>query len=240
MKQFKAGDHLVTNIDPLGLTEHHGLYTGDGMVIHQAKSGIIEEVPIDIFSDGNEVRVKRRVPAPRKAIEEARRHLGEMHYQLFSDNCEHFVNKVADDRSTSNQVANAEHLALQAAARTGMIGTTAYRTATSTVGTVALASTVSKMTGEYIGLPDNVNTIIGTPGDLIAKPLETAINGVGRTLADTADSLADGEYGAAVGKVAEGVIMVPLEATLSLAETGVNGARAVCDLIEDTWDWLTS
>ncbi|WP_219012206.1 lecithin retinol acyltransferase family protein [Shewanella algae] len=240
MKEFKAGDHLVTNIDPLGITKHHGLYTGDGMVIHQAKSGIIEEVPIEIFSDGNEVRVKRRVPSPRKAIDEARRHLGEMHYQLFSDNCEHFVNKAADDRSTSNQVANTEHLALQAVARTGMIGTTAYRAVTSTMGTVALASTVSKMTGEYIGLPDNINTIIGTPGDLIAKPLETTINGIGRTLSDTAESLADGEYGSAVGKVAEGVIMVPLEATLSLAETGVNGARAVCDLIEDTWDWLTS
>lgn len=238
MKQFKAGDHLVTNIDPLGITEHHGLYTGDGMVIHHAKSGMIEEVMIEIFSDGNKVRVKRHVRAPQKAIKEARLHLGEMHYQLFSDNCEHFVNKVADDRSTSNQVANAEHLALQAAARTGMIGTTAYRAATSTVGTVALVSTITKIAGEYVGLPDNINTIIGTPGDLIAKPLETAFNGVGRTLSDTADSLIEGKYGSAVGKIAEGVIMVPLEATLSLAETGVNSVRAVGGLIEDTWDWF--
>ncbi|MGI2259401.1 lecithin retinol acyltransferase family protein [Shewanella sp. GXUN23E] len=238
MKQFIAGDHLVTNIDPLGITEHHGLYTGDGMVIHQAKSGIIEEVPLEIFSGGNEVRLKRRVPAPRTAIEEARRHLGEMHYQLFSDNCEHFVNKAADDRSTSNQVANAEHLALQAVARTSMIGTTAYRVVTSTVGTVTLVSTISKMAGEYVGLPDNLNTIIGTPGDLVAKPLETVINGVGRTLSDTANSLADGEYGPAIGNLAEGAIMVPLETALSCLETGVNGVRAVGGLIEDTWNWF--
>ncbi|MFG0576519.1 lecithin retinol acyltransferase family protein [Shewanella sp. yb_14] len=236
MKQFKAGDHLVTNIDPFGITEHHGLYTGNGMIIHKAKSGIIEEVPLEAFSDGNEVRFKRRVPLSRKAVEEARRHLGEMHYQLFSDNCEHFVNKVADDRSTSNQIANAEHLALHVAARKGIIGMTASRIATSTAGTVALVSTVGKVTGEYIGLPDNVNTIIGTPGDLIAKPLETAINGIGQTLSDTADSLADGEYGSAIGNLAEGAIMVPLETTLSCLETGVSGVRAIGDLIGDIWD----
>ncbi|MBO2583549.1 lecithin retinol acyltransferase family protein [Shewanella algae] len=238
MKKFKAGDHLVTNIDPLGLTEHHGLYVGNGMVIHQTKGGIIEEVSLEIFSDGNEVRVKRRVPMPKLAIYEARYHIGNNRYQLFASNCEHFVNKVADKRSTSNQVSNIEHIVLQGITRSGMVGQSALRVANSASGTVTLVSTASKMAGEYIGLPDSINTIIGIPGDMVAKPLETAINGASRTLSDTFECISDGEYGSATGKLLEGTVLVPIETALSSTEVSINGIKAVRALIGDVWDWM--
>ena len=82
MYKFHPGDHLVTNIDPLGLTEHHGLYVGHGHVIHLSKQGMIEEIDLQRFAGGHKIRVKKSTPFPHQAIELARNQLGHLRAEI--------------------------------------------------------------------------------------------------------------------------------------------------------------
>mgnify|MGYP006167265431 CR=1 FL=1 len=82
MYKFHPGDHLVTNIDPLGLTEHHGLYVGHGNVIHLSKQGIIEEIDLQQFAGGHKIRVKKSTLFPHQAIELARNQLGHLRAEI--------------------------------------------------------------------------------------------------------------------------------------------------------------
>lgn len=79
---------------------HHGIYAGNGRVIHYAglnralRAGPVEEVTLEQFSRGRGVHVRPWV-APKfaggAAVERARSRLGEDRYRLRSNNCEHFV-----------------------------------------------------------------------------------------------------------------------------------------------------
>ena len=94
MEYLLPGDHLVVNVDVLGITEHHGLYIGNGEVIHlcaHAKQVILS--CIATFSEEKEIRVKRRAPYPQDAIDYARHELGKLGYDVATNNCEHFVNR---------------------------------------------------------------------------------------------------------------------------------------------------
>jgi hypothetical protein len=238
MKLFQPGDHLVTNIDPLGLTEHHGLYVGNDNVIHLSKIGIIEKVSLRHFTDGREVRTKKRAIFPKQAAEFAHSKIGSTAYGLVTNNCEQFVNECMEEQSTSNQVSNLSHLALQGTARAGLLGTTASKLATGAVANVALASTAVKMTGEYLGLPDNINVVLGTPGDLVGKSAECLLKGTAQTLGDSYDCLARGEIAGAGIKLVTGSLETGLNTVLTTAEVGVNGVKAGSELVADVWHWF--
>ncbi|ESE40319.1 lecithin retinol acyltransferase family protein [Shewanella decolorationis] len=240
MYRFHPGDHLVTNIDPLGLTEHHGLYVGHGNVIHLSKQGIIEEIDLQQFAGGHKIRVKKSSLFPHQAIEQARSQLGHSPYDVATNNCEHFVNECLAGSSTSNQVSNLTHIALQDSARAGLLGSSASKLAMGTVANVVLASTAIKMTGEYLGLPDNVNTLLGTPGDLVAKPAECLLKGTTDTLGETYTCLRQGEITDAGIKLVTGSIETGLNTVLTTAEVGINGVKSGAELIADAWHWLRS
>lgn len=240
MYTFHPGDHLVTNIDPLGLTEHHGLYVGHGNVIHLSKQGIIEEIDLQLFAGGHSIRVKKSTLFPLQAIELARCQLGRTPYDVATNNCEHFVNECLAGSSTSNQVSNLTHIALQGSARAGLLGRSASKLATGTVANVVLASTAIKMTGEYLGLPDNVNTLLGTPGDLVAKPAECLLKGTSQTLGESYACLRQGEITDAGIKLVTGSVETGLNTVLTTAEVGINGIKAGAGLIADAWHWLKS
>ncbi|PKI12737.1 lecithin retinol acyltransferase family protein [Colwellia sp. 12G3] len=207
MTVFKTGDHLVTNIDILGVTEHHGLYMGQGDVIHlTGQYSEILKTSVHSFSGGKEVRIKRSASNPICAIETAKEELGTTGYHVLFKNCEQFVNYCLDKIHTSNQVSNAAHLITHVAARNGVFGSTAAEFAKSTVGTIAIVSTGAKAVGEYVGLPDSINTVIGTPGDLLAKPLEAGVIGVSKTVGDTYEKLSEGEIVDAVTTLVEGTV----------------------------------
>lgn len=189
MKKFKAGDHLVTNIDPLGLTQHHGLCVGHNQVIHQRKDGFVEQVTLTEFAEGAKVKRKAIAYDRDGAVERALSQVGLRPYHLLNSNCEHFVNWCLDEESTSDQVSNNVHLTMQVTARAGLLGLSAKRLAQSSSANIALASTAAKMVGERIGLPDSVNTVLGTPGDMVAKPIETLINGTSDTLSTSTEHL---------------------------------------------------
>lgn len=89
---FGIADHLY--IQCLGFT-HHGLYIGDGMVIHYS-NGIIKYDSIEEFSGGRNIYIRSELDSPikysrSKIIERAKRRVYECDYNLVINNCEHFV-----------------------------------------------------------------------------------------------------------------------------------------------------
>ena len=77
---------------------HHGIYMGNGRVIHYAgwfrsARGLVEEVTLEQFTKGRPYKVGQ-IPADRCSGEEmaprARSRLGERRYHLWRNNCEHF------------------------------------------------------------------------------------------------------------------------------------------------------
>ncbi|MDR5828709.1 lecithin retinol acyltransferase family protein [Caballeronia sp. LP006] len=93
--------------------EHHGLYAGDGRVIHYAgfaKSlhrGPVEEVSLAQFAGGHDVTIRQNPTAcfvGLEAVRRARSRLGEDRYRLLTNNCEHFVTWCLFGQSQSRQV----------------------------------------------------------------------------------------------------------------------------------------
>jgi len=91
------GAHLVT---PFLSFTHHGIYCGDGRVIHYGALMYdivrkpVEEVSLEEFAGGRPVFVVEHGEACHVAdeiIRRARTRLGEKSYRLFTNNCEHFV-----------------------------------------------------------------------------------------------------------------------------------------------------
>ena len=92
---------------------HHGLYIGQGRVIHYAglkalwARGPIEEVTLEDFSAGRGWQVKERAApayAGPDAVARARTRLGEDRYRIWSNNCEHFVEWCLSGTARSAQV----------------------------------------------------------------------------------------------------------------------------------------
>jgi hypothetical protein len=90
------GAHLVT--PRLGYA-HHGVYVGGGTVVHyagfvfQLRRGPVEETSLTRFAQGHPIWVRPSAPDSRdrdEIVRRARSRLGEEHYRLFSNNCEHF------------------------------------------------------------------------------------------------------------------------------------------------------
>ncbi len=88
---FSAGDHL--KIQCVGYT-HHGLYVGNGMVIHKNRNGV-EFSTEEEFSEGASISVVQHMRPSlftnEEAISRAESRIGEDSYNVFFDNCEHFV-----------------------------------------------------------------------------------------------------------------------------------------------------
>jgi len=90
------GAHVVT---PRRGYLHHGIYVGDGHVIHYAGSnwgwstGPVEEIALDRFRCGHSIWLRCDRPAGFEAgevIRRARSRVGEDLYRIFTNNCEHF------------------------------------------------------------------------------------------------------------------------------------------------------
>ena len=91
-----VGAHLVAERDGY---EHHGIYIGNGQVIHYAgfsrrqRRGPVERVSIGCFACGFSVTIQCDPSTCYEGDEVARRalsRLGERNYRLLTNNCEHF------------------------------------------------------------------------------------------------------------------------------------------------------
>lgn len=118
VREIRPGDQLrVKHL----FFYHHGLYEGDGQVIHfagpdsdsltDADSVTVRRDTLEHFSMGRDLEVRdyslterlRRYPA-RKILKIARSHLGEAGYDILYNNCEHFVNLCTFGKAVSNQI----------------------------------------------------------------------------------------------------------------------------------------
>ncbi len=110
MHELPIGTHLTT---PRWGYLHHGIYAGDGRVIHYAgfsrafRRGPVEEVSLERFTRGRGFAAASAV-APKfagtAALDRARSRLGEDRYRLWSNNCEHFATWCLHGESRSRQV----------------------------------------------------------------------------------------------------------------------------------------
>jgi hypothetical protein len=110
LDDLPVGAHLIT---PRRGYTHHGIYVGNGRVVHYAglcralSRGPVEEVSLEIFADGENIAVKIGASAmfPASAIvERARSRLGEDRYRITTNNCEHFCEWCLRGESRSEQV----------------------------------------------------------------------------------------------------------------------------------------
>lgn len=91
---------------------HHGIYSGNGRVIHYAGwfrslRGLVEEVTLEQFTQGRRYRVGRTPPdrhSGEAIVLHARSRLGERRYHLLRNNCEHFCNWCQLGERRSEQV----------------------------------------------------------------------------------------------------------------------------------------
>jgi lecithin:retinol acyltransferase len=101
--------HLVT---PRALYTHHGIYVGNGTVVHYAgfayglRRGPVEQVSLERFARGRIVRIQ---PGYRRfdrleVVERALSRVGESRYRLLTNNCEHFCAWALRDEWRSRQV----------------------------------------------------------------------------------------------------------------------------------------
>lgn len=96
-KTYKIGDHLKIS---RGIYTHHGIYAGDGTVIHYSQGyddiPEIREVPFSEFAGVSKVIIVPKSESPLRfsvdeAVRRARSRLGEKNYNLIYNNCENFV-----------------------------------------------------------------------------------------------------------------------------------------------------
>jgi Lecithin retinol acyltransferase len=106
----QPGSHVIS---PRRGYVHHGIYIGDGKVVHYAGlargrvRGCIEEVSLAEFAYGRSVWTRSSdLPAfvPRDVIRRARSRVGENRYRILRNNCEHFCEWCLRGESRSYQV----------------------------------------------------------------------------------------------------------------------------------------
>ncbi len=105
------GDHLYVKRKGL-LYSHHGIYAGEGLVIHfkgtvrEKKDPVVTMTDIDNFLEGGKLKrryYKKRLP-PDETLRIAMDHLDLKEYSLAFNNCEHFATFCATGKKKSSQV----------------------------------------------------------------------------------------------------------------------------------------
>ena len=110
-KDLNRGDHIYVRRKGL-LYSHHGIYAGEGIVIHfkgavkEKKDPVVIETDIENFLNGGNLKrrdYKKRLP-PAETLRIARDRLSKRGYSLAFNNCEHFATYCATGKNRSSQV----------------------------------------------------------------------------------------------------------------------------------------
>ena len=105
------GDHIYVRRNGL-LYSHHGIYAGEGAVIHykgadkEKRDPAVIITDIDNFLNGGKLRrrnYKKRLPHS-ECLRIARKYLSKKGYSLRGNNCEHFATYCATGKKKSLQV----------------------------------------------------------------------------------------------------------------------------------------
>ena len=189
---YAPGSHLVSS--RLGYT-HHGIYVGNGEVVHYLLDEGVTLSDLEEFSCGNAVWVRTHPGAPYSGEECARRalsRLGEDQYNLVFNNCEHFATWCATGEQRSPQVERAAG-GVAAAAATAAVRATATTAARTTLckaaGTALTVSGAGALLGGGIttgGLTTAAAAVTGTAAAAALAPVAiavTIVTGIGALFA---------------------------------------------------------
>ena len=118
-EKYKLGDHIISP-RLYGMYNHHGVYIGNDKVVHctgEIKEGLpscsggskVAHIQIDDlsrFKYGGDCFVINRINIDDKSLffKKIRDNLGQTEYNILSNNCEHFANKLTLDEHKSDQV----------------------------------------------------------------------------------------------------------------------------------------
>jgi len=111
-KDLNIGDHIYVR---RLVYSHHGIYAGDGNVIHytgeekEKKDPLIRETDIEAFLKAGKLRrrdYKKRLP-PSETLGLAKKHLSDNSYSIAFNNCEHFATYCATGKKKSRQLREA-------------------------------------------------------------------------------------------------------------------------------------
>ncbi|KMY26843.1 MULTISPECIES: lecithin retinol acyltransferase family protein [Aeromonas] len=151
------GDHLA--VQRLGYS-HHGLYIGDGQVIHYQgpfasndQAGHIVLCSLDEFHGEQPLQVvshPRRPFSPKECVARAFSRLGEQDYHLLFNNCEHFVQWCIEDCHSSPQVNQA----------TTVLAATGSQLLKSSQGSQAVTSALMGASASLASAPATGGTIL--------------------------------------------------------------------------------
>jgi hypothetical protein len=110
-KDLNQGDHIYVRRKRL-LYSHHGIYAGEGIVIHfkgvekEKKDPVIRKTEIEKFLKGGKLKrrdYKKRLPHA-ETLRIAKEHLSKRGYSLAFNNCEHFATYCAIGKKRSKQI----------------------------------------------------------------------------------------------------------------------------------------
>lgn len=116
-KKPEYGNQIRVN---RGMYYHHGIYESDDVIYQFAspegaeispETATVNTTTLEKFLNGGVLEVReysddelKTLRKPDEIIEYAKAHLGEMGYNLFTNNCEHFSNRCAFGESKSDQI----------------------------------------------------------------------------------------------------------------------------------------
>ncbi|MBN2061475.1 MAG: lecithin retinol acyltransferase family protein [Deltaproteobacteria bacterium] len=110
-RDLDPGDHIYVKRKTL-FYSHHGIYAGEGEVIHyqgtekEKKDPVVRKTGMDEFLNGGRLKrrdYKRRLP-PFETLKIAHEHLSDKGYSLAFNNCEHFATYCATGKKKSRQI----------------------------------------------------------------------------------------------------------------------------------------
>lgn len=177
---YALGSHLVAS--RFGYT-HHGIYVGDGHVVHYLRDEGVTMTDLEDFSRGQTVWVREHPHAPYSGEECAARalsRLGEDDYHLIFNNCEHFATWCATGEKRSGQVEDAVLTGLGAVAVTS-VARSAGTSVVKALATGAVAGgTAGAATAGIVGVGAASSTTMGVVAlgtvSTVAAPVVAAVS----------------------------------------------------------------
>jgi len=188
-QELPLGSHLVT---PRCAYVHHGIYVGDGKVVHYAglahglRRGPVEEISLARFTNGHPVCVRSDVSLEfdrGEVTRRARSRVGEDHYRLLTNNCEHFCEWCLYGEQRSYQVeewlarpVRALHAAIRFIAELGRtVGISTHRHTLRRTKSGGRAARISRGSTPAVTLnqlgPNGVRSSFDLVGDRRDRPL---------------------------------------------------------------------
>jgi hypothetical protein len=231
---MRRGDHIRVS---RGVYSHHGVYAGDGIVIHysgrEAGSATIRRDALEVFAQGGTVEVIKYASCFRvnEVIRRAESRIGENGYSLFGNNCEHFARWCKTGEHTSEQVRDA-------AAGGAMVGGVPA-TAAGALGVVSATGAAAGLSGAGImsGLAAVGGTAIGGVAVLASAPAAITCVAMTKVLGDNKhlpeperDARRAGRYatvaGAAVGTAGSVAAISAAGTVAGLSGAGITSGLA--------------